>query len=167
MAKTEQKITTEQRVDMMDVIKSRIAMVTSQEVRVGLAGPEAKLDHVGRDGKSAGLTVEELAAIHEYGVGVPERSFIRSTANANHRSISRQYQEGLRAAIRGTGGSADGLHAIGRLLSAEMKRKLEHGRLPPLAASTLADPNRDPRGLPLVDTEQILGAIGWEVKRRG
>lgn len=39
------------------------------------------------EGDNSGMTVADLAAIHEFGLGVPERSFIRSYFDANEDRI--------------------------------------------------------------------------------
>lgn len=165
MATNEMKVETERRVALLDAVNKRVAEVAALELRVGMATPQAKLPHIDRDGERSGMTVEELATIHEFGVSVPERSFVRSVLHGSNRKISAQYVKGLQGAIAGRGSADAGLTAVGKTMAEDMRRKLLHGLTPPLAESTLANPERDPRGLPLVDTEQILDAIGFEVRR--
>lgn len=135
-----------------------------KSLRIGVVGPRARQVHRDRDGGSSGLTTAALAAVHEFGIGVPERSFMRSTVNEKLRAMRAIYGAGMRRVAQGRSTTDEVLERIGERVSAEMRRRLLAGISPPLSERTLNDPDRDPRGLPLVDTEQILEAVGFEIE---
>lgn len=106
------------------------------------------------------LTNAELGAIHEFGLGVPQRSFIRGYFDEKEAEL----QEFADAALARILDGADPLVEAGRMglrLESGMKERILARIPPPLAPSTRARRGED--AVPLVDTSQLIGSIGSKV----
>jgi hypothetical protein len=152
------------------------------DVVVGLTGPDAEMMHgakivavkVGK--KSQGViqrgtrNVATLAASHEFGLGVPERSFLRSTFDLNIQAYVRYLNRGLGKEINDAArnkqsfGAKDSQTLKRLALKMESDIKLRIGRRqipPPNAPSTIA---KKKSSTPLVDTGQLRRAITSDVR---
>lgn len=105
-------------------------------VLVGVQGTDAPKPHPDSD-----LTNIELATIHEFGLGVPERSFIRRTIDM-HEAALRDLLTVL--GQRTMFDKLDATHALG-LVGEEtvglIKQQIRDHIPPPLAAQTIKDKN--------------------------
>lgn len=117
------------------------------KAKVGIQNQEAAADH-------GGIRNVELAAIHEFGAGVPERSFVRATVDRERSQIIRL------------------LDRVGRAQGADIRRKLgllglkvrglmirtidQSIGIEPNAPSTIA---RKGSSRPLIDTGQLKNSI--------
>lgn len=127
-------------------------------VTVGIhVGENAKVDYHGRPG-SASLI--EVASAHEFGLGVPERSYLRSWFDANRQRITRELVAAERSEFQGNTGAIDNLALRWQ---SELRRwvtgREEH--LEPLSASTISARERAGIGqeTPLFATGQLVEAI--------
>lgn len=132
-------------------------------VRFGSVGDAASAEHVRNDGRGSGLTVATVLSFHEFGAGVPERSVVRAWADENHAALGDAFQTGVLEQLSGFGSPQATLSRIGKIAAEGMARHLRASIPPPLAESTLANPDRNPNGIPLLDTGQILGSLDFEV----
>lgn len=123
-------------------------------VRVGVFGGEGE----------GGISLPELAAVHEYGTRdgrIPARSFIASTLRERKTEIAGLLSTLARDVIRGTGTPKSALERLGLQASSWVKQKILRTSIPPpLAASTIKRKGSD---RPLVDTGQLVAAITWQV----
>lgn len=118
--------------------------------------------HVSRDGGR--VPMAQLAATHELGLGVPERSFLRGYVDGDGR---RDLGD---AAATALGEVVDGAPAekafekVGETGVEGVRARMMAGLTPALKRPL--DPERDQRGIPLVDTEQLIKSISstWEGK---
>jgi hypothetical protein len=128
-------------------------------VKVGvLASKGGKADH-------DGITMIELAAIHEFGspaAGVPERSFIRRTFKEKERELSRVCAALARDYITGKVSLERALNQLGAWGAAEVKKTVTvgDGVPPPNADSTKRRKGSD---RPLVDTGRMIDSVTWQV----
>ena len=149
-------------------------------VRVGVLGRKANEKHpdaialeVGKDGETLkpakgqdGLTNVQLAAIHEFGApraGVPERSFIRATIDANRSTYRAEVIPRLiKAVVEARSSIHRAFNLLGLKVVADIKNRIVTGAgvPPPLKPATIAAKGSD---RPLVDTGRLLGAITHEV----
>jgi hypothetical protein len=119
-----------------------------------------------------GLTLVEIAAIHEFGseaAGVPERSFIRATINQKRTEIIRLQTKLARQIIVGKMEPETALGILGTFVAAEIRRTIVEKRTEgpedqANAPSTIAAKGST---TPLVDTGRLLNAVQWEVVARG
>ena len=154
------------------------------EVKAGLVGAKADAAHAGgghtngvkRDAqgrflKGSGahvagngeMSVADIGLIHEFGTDkVPERSFIRSTFDANLPKYDRLLTNLERAVYAGRSAVNGALDLLGSTMASDMKARIRAGIAPALAALTVARKTalgrRDP-ALALVDTRQLINAL--------
>lgn len=128
----------------------------ASHVNVGIIGSEASAQHPGSD-----LTNAELGVIHEYGLGVPERSFLRRTFEdpvklAEYRALQERLA-GL--VIEGKITLERAAELVGAWGAAAVQRTITESDIPPpLAAETV---RRKGSSKPLVDTGQLVRSINW------
>lgn len=108
----------------------------------------------------------ELAVIHEFGLGVPERSFLRSTFDRLKDKWGKFSARVMKLVAAGKLPLEDGLALIGERVKADVKRAITSGAGigPPLAQATI---DRKGSSRPLVDTARLLGSIDYEVRLKG
>ena len=82
------------------------------------------------------LTVAEVAAVHEFGIGVPERSWLRGYVDESEPDIKRRLRASADAVTRGridaqTAADRIGLHIVGG-----MRERIMDGIQPPRTDAT-------------------------------
>jgi hypothetical protein len=131
------------------------------KARVGVLASKGGMRSAG----DSGLTLVELAAIHEFGSAdghIPERSFIRSTFYERAAAELREMCGKItKAIVLGAVDVRQGIGMLGAWGAAQVKNTITQTDIPPpLAPSTIAAKGSSK---PLVDTGQMLNAITWEV----
>lgn len=135
-----------------------------------LAGkPRVKVGVLGGGDHGPDLTNAELATIHEFGApraGVPERSFLRSTADLKRREWLALLVKVLQAAVDGKTTVQVALELVGQKAVADVVARIRNGAgiPPPLKPATIAAKGST---RPLVDTGRLVQSIGYEVVRPG
>jgi hypothetical protein len=139
-------------------------------VKVGVLGEGPKNERPGDTLDNVGL-----ALIHEFGApiaGIPERSFIRSSFEANRpayvaalRKMVEQVYE-LKMAV------PKGLGLIGAKMAADMKQRMVDPGIPPpnapsVYARKLAKGSGKGEPKALIDTGRLRGSITWQVVVQG
>jgi hypothetical protein len=142
----------------------------NSSVKVGIFGDKGDQDVETADGSPSTISVAELAAIHEFGLGVPERPFLRTYFDSNIGRIQRSLLNLMSTAIQKAISSGRPiedkdrkriLDRIGLLMQSEIQAKLAKGdlELTPLAQATI---DRKGSSTPLIDTGQLRSAITYE-----
>jgi hypothetical protein len=127
------------------------------EITVGVHANEGAKAH-----GDSGLTVNELATIHEFGLGVPERSFIRSWADAKREKIRALIRHHVKKSLT-LGEMRQALDRIALLLQADAQKWISDGNVkPPLAEKTIA---RKKSSVPLIDSGILRSSILSVVQR--
>ena len=128
-------------------------------VRIGVlgAGGEARDD----------LTQAELAAIHEFGApraNVPERSFLRATADAKRLEWLALLERTLRLVTAGRLELEAALGIVGQKAVADVVARIRRGAgiPPPLQPETIRRKGSD---RPLVDTGRLVQSISYEIRK--
>lgn len=149
----------------LDKVAARVAELRGLVVTVGIHGDEG--DHEGD-----GLTVAQLAAIHEFGIGVvPERSFLRSTVRAERRKIAKNMALAAERVIEGKLTPKKALGLVGEDLVGKIKSRIVNRQIPQdLADATIKRKERSNvrSGFgtgALIDTGQLLNSITQKVGR--
>lgn len=111
-----------------------------------------------------GLSVAQLGAFHEFGLGVPERSFLRSTFLARRGDAG----EAMGRAVAQVVGGDDPERALGRQVEAMagwVKIRIRERIAPPLSPATLRRKTVQGKvgDVPLVDTGQLIQSIAARV----
>lgn len=118
--------------------------------------------------KASGLTLGEIANIHEFGallrnklgeeIGkIPARSFIRAWFDANTERIQAKFVE--RLSKEGPANWARALNQVALWIEAELKRNVRRGGTPPFEPLAEETKRRKKSSKPLIDTGQLVNAI--------
>ena len=127
-------------------------------VDVGVMGQEGAGIYEG-----TGLTVADVASFHEFGRGVPERSFIRAYVDENRAKIEDRLRVMAKRVISGQLRSfEEGLELIGLRIQAEIQARIRGGISPGLSDATIESKGSS---TPLIDTGQLLSSITYELRR--
>lgn len=126
-------------------------------ITVGVQGKNADAKPSGDEGAA---TLADVAAINEMGLGVPERSFIRSTLDAGRRKYSALMEGVGDAAVAGKITVERGAKLVALVVEGDVKEAISDGVPPPNAESTIVAKGSS---TPLINTGQLRGAITAEV----
>ena len=148
------------RVKVRDVDKGyrdtmrRIDTAKSATIEVGIMGDK------GGAAKGA-LTVLDVATFHEFGMGVPERSFIRGWYDAFHPTAQKQISAMLQAVVKGTRTKSQAMELLGVRWVGEIQKYIVAGtNFQPLARVTIL---RKGSSAPLIDTGQLKASVTYRV----
>lgn len=108
----------------------------------------------------AGMPVGGLAAIHELGLGVPARPFVRPTIDQDRAKDKKGLRKIAAAAFRAISPRIAAAREGDRVAKA-MIRRINLNIPPPLARETV---RRKGHNLALVDTGTLRGAVGYDVE---
>lgn len=136
-------------------IRERMAELSKLRVKVGLIGAEGAAEHPGADG----FTVAAVAAVHEFGHGVPERSFLRSTM-VEQRARFLGLLKAVGAKVAGGAEPRALLALVGEAAKGAVQRKIVDGPFRPLHPKTI---ERKGSSRPLIDTGQMRQSVTYAV----
>ena len=127
----------------------------SRSVDVGIIGTKAGSAHQG----SAQVTVAQVAEWAEFGLGQPQRSWLRAWVDANLDRINEQIDAEVGRVVAGEADPEQVLQRLGLWLVGEMQANIsnfpENG-FEPNAPSTIAQKGSD---TPLIDKGQLRSSI--------
>lgn len=123
-----------------------------------LKGSGAKTHHEHVEGE---LTNAELAMFHEFGLGVPERSFIRAAFDKNHPKYDENMVKLVRALYDGKITAERVVGLLGAQIASDIRNYIrDSGELLPNAPSTIAAKGSSK---PLIDKGQLVNSISSAV----
>jgi hypothetical protein len=126
-------------------------------VAVGVLGSKASTAH-----GSEGLTTADVAAVNEFGLGVPERPFMRQTFEQRLVDIQK-LARGLEQRVLQKTMTVDGaLQVMGAAAVGYVRATIDSGVEPGNAPSTIKQKGSSKT---LVNTGQLKGSISSEVRR--
>lgn len=106
------------------------------------------------------LTVLEVAIFNEFGLGVPERSFIRGYVDANQARIKEMCRVLSLGVLAGKYDVDHALELLGLKIQGEIQKNISEGVPPPNAPSTI---KKKGSSTPLVDTGQLRSSVTYRV----
>ena len=135
-----------------DAFKKQASKLEGQpRIRVGVLSQESY---------GGGLTVQDVATFHEFGtIHAPQRSFIRSTYDANIPALTEMVGDAAAKVLAGSDMKKEG-GLIGLWLQAKIQKRITDRIPPPLAQSTIDAKGSD---VPLIDTGRLRRSITFEV----
>jgi hypothetical protein len=107
------------------------------------------------------LSIAEVAAFHEFGLGVPERSMVRAFVDENAEQVKEWQREAGQAVVEGQLGPEQALERLGEQILGAMKERILAGIAPELSEATKR--HRGDGAVALVDTTQMLGAFAYKL----
>jgi len=134
-------------------------MARTGKVRVGVIGSKAAEAKAVGEGLT-GDTVADIATIHEFGLGVPRRSFIADYVDGNVDEITTQLDRSAARILRGSQMIRE-LNLIGLFIQGQIQERISN-RIPPELAQATID--RKGSSVPLIDTGQLRSSITYEVE---
>lgn len=140
--------------------RKRLPRLPKTTIRVGILQP-------GGAHNDDGLTVGEIAEVHEFGLGhVPERSFIRAWFDMNKAYFRSLAADLMMRAYRATGSTRPGAELAALKARAGMQNRIVDFIPPRIADSTARRKERrgfPPPHTPLIETGVLKGSIDVEV----
>lgn len=113
------------------------------------------------EGAAKGITVGDVATWNEFGLGVPERSFLRAwydeTTAANRASFRKLWA----SVIKGDRTPEEVFSILGLKFTGDIQRRIVAGINPPNAPATIAAKGSS---TPLISTGQLKSSISYEVR---
>lgn len=106
--------------------------------------------------------VARVARAHEFGYGVPRRSFIRPVLFRNQSSWVVQLHNAYKRAITDNGNTFEVLDRFGHTVRGAIQRNIWEGHFTPLKPSTIKA--KGGRTKPLIDTTLMVNSIGVQVE---
>ncbi len=110
-----------------------------------------------------GETLLDIAEKHEFGLGVPRRSFLVDWFDANESANKKLVSQLGRLVVSGELELEDALDQLGLKFVGEIQKRIKEGIDPPNSAGTIA---RKGSSTPLIDTGQLWSAIRHEVVKQ-
>lgn len=139
----------------------RLRALNGVSVRVGILADTPKRT---REGGSSKLSLVEVAAIHEFGApgaGIPQRSFIRATADERAGEIAAAQTALVEGVLAGKLEPAAAGERLGAVVAGMVQAKIASNIPPPLKPATV---RRKRSSTALIDTGQMRSGVTWEVK---
>ncbi len=146
-------------------IMSAVNDLDDSYVKVGVLAEKGDSEH-GDDS----ITILELAAIHEFGLGgLEERSFIRSTFENSGDWLPKFQATLAKGVIQGKLTTERALEILGRKCADEVKNTITEKRVVPISKKVSEADARDDGRTPttLVDTSQLVNSVSHEVVMGG
>lgn len=115
----------------------------------------------GRNDGSPNINTATLAMIHEFGLGVPERSFLRATILQQSGKYSKILSESIPSDIANGETSYNAYSKLGLVAQTDIQDYMVKGSFAALAPATI---KRKRSSKPLNDTGALRGSIGYEIR---
>ena len=141
-------------------VMKRAEQLNRMQLVVGIPNDENSREN------SDGITNAELGVIHEFGVperGIPERSFMRSTASEENENLGRLGNAQITECLEGKTSAHDVLATIGTYLQGKIVDKITDGEFEPNNENTVKHKGSSK---PLIDTGQLRASITYEVREK-
>ena len=127
------------------------------EITLGVQGEEALMQHPNSE-----LSVGEIAAIHELGIGVPPRSWLREWMDENQARMLQETKAQLALVMEGKKSRNQALQELGYAWTKELRDRIWEGKItPPLSMTTVMAKGGETR--PLLDTGTLMNSITYKV----
>jgi hypothetical protein len=134
----------------------KIKEAKKASITVGVHQKEGDASH-----EKGSLSVLDVGTFHEFGLGVPERSFIRGWFDENQKWCNTFISGMLRSVVEGKREFSQTLEQIGLKFVGSVQERISNRIPPPLAASTIKAKGSD---VPLIDTGQLRTSITYKVE---
>lgn len=127
-------------------------------IKVGILGDRASEKHEG-----GAATIADIAEIHELGLGVPERSFLRAWVEANEGQIENDMRAATRQILRGKLLPEQAAKILGVKFAAGVQAFISSGKVTPALAEATVKAKGS--SVPLLDTGALRSAITYALER--
>jgi hypothetical protein len=111
----------------------------------------------GSEAHKGGLTNADVGSFHEFGFGVPQRSWLRAYFDENEARLGALVEDAIISAAIDSADLEQALGLVAVQIEGEIKERILAGIGPELSDSTKR--KRGESAVPLLDSGQLLGAI--------
>jgi hypothetical protein len=132
--------------------------LASAHVVVGIREEAGRYEGDGDDGPA---TVAQVAAFNEFGLGVPERSFLRATFDGKRKELEAAAMAEVRGVLEGRQDVTKALSRLGLRAAADVQATITELREPPNAPATI---KKKGSSKPLIDTGRLRASVDFEVR---
>lgn len=152
--------------------QARIGGLEKLEIEVGVHGSEASATRDEGDESNA-----QIAARHEFGIGVPQRSFLARTVDGQASAIADEMQTAVGEVVAGST-AAKAMDRTGQMIEKMVKKTIQSGIPPPLSqmskdvrvarlkAGKPANPKFGETDTPLILSGQMIESIVSRVRTK-
>lgn len=147
------------------VVAAATSMAGPIALNVGVQGKEGGAKHNVRtaDGvKQGAQTVAEVAAAHELGLGVPERSWLRGWFDEHQAEIQEDLRKVARGVLLGRFSREEGLEILGVKYVGQIQVRMATSIPPPNDPETI---KRKGSSVTLIDTGQLRSAVTYALEK--
>lgn len=137
-----------------------VARSATSKIEVGYFGNQMHRPSI-TSGSTGSISIKDLAAIHELGLGVPKRAFVGPALKKNRVKYIKYIGKQLTPIIRRRQTMSAAWQTVGIMAVADIQEYMITAKFTPLAPSTIA---RKGSSKPLIDTGQMRQAITYRVK---
>lgn len=106
-------------------------------------------------------TNAEIGYLHEFGLGVPQRSFLREPFDEYRQELTEKQRLLFRSAATGRIDNSQIMPLLGETAASLLKNNIQDHIPPPLSPVTVALKNSS---TPLIDSGQLINAIDYKVE---
>lgn len=138
-------------------VKRRTAGLKNAHVDVGFFGAKPHPTNL-----DEGLTIAVVASINEFGLGVPERAFMRLTMFSKKQKIKAEMVKGVKNVFHAKQTSHQLMKKLGRTVRDAMKLEIALFDSPPNSPDTIAKKGFN---APLVETGTLIGDVDLRVNK--
>lgn len=122
----------------LNLFMQQIARLEHSKIRVGIQDPQASMPHKGN------ISTINLAVIHEFGadvVNIPQRSFIRATADKNRNRYSNELKKITTKTVKrfASVNVKREFESLGDSVVQDMQKRMDAGIPPSLKDATIAE----------------------------
>lgn len=132
-------------------------------VTVGVHAQEGAKAHAAKASGAADASVLEIAYVNEFGLGVPERSFIRAWFDAAGPTNVAIANRMLARILKGQISLETALAQMGASFVGAIQARMAQGIPPPNAPATIAAKGSSK---PLIDTGQLRQSVTWKAQTK-
>lgn len=145
---------------MKELFRQLFADGGKASIEIGIFAADGAQEYAGKT--TRGLSVLQVGVFNEFGLGVPERSFIRGYFDENQQALQALAANLMRTVIDGKRTRDQALEVLGLRMVAEIQARIARGISPPNAPETIA---RKGSSTPLIDTGQLRSSISYRIVR--
>lgn len=135
----------------------RRALKSKATVSIGVFADEGSKVYEASDTKE---TVAEVATKHEFGLGVPERSFLRAWVDQNEAEIKTTIVKLFGEVVKGRSTPRMAFDQLGLWSVGQIQKRIADGIAPANSPKTIA---RKGSAVPLIDTGQLRSSITYKI----
>lgn len=143
--------------------ESMLALKRRPGVTVGVHADEGAKAHPQRDANAQPETILDVALWNEFGLGVPERSWLRAWFDETRAQNNELALRQLRLVVTGKITPEVALEQLGAVMVGQIQKRIAEGISPPNAASTIAAKGS---AVPLIDEGTLRQSITFLLTKR-